>query len=169
MLKPWEHLTFPRRGWAVGSIFGLIITTLYLFLYGTKIIPVNSFYFIFLTIPTLPGILFAEQIIPYLQLHFPFKVRFVYALLVTTGNYFFWGGVSSFIFRLAHRVTLRNLRTPYLAFVILFFGVASMAYSLGRGIRLRALSVDLIILLVGLMLCLFSMTTIYAYLLDNTK
>lgn len=169
-LAPWETLTPARRGWAVGSVFGLLVTIFYYIgpgLWGHYGV-IN--FFSFLSIPATPGILIAEQLmnLPVPALHENGTIaRACYAGFSGGANYILWGGYLALVYRAIHWNHIQDVRMVGFCLFTFFWSVVGMAYALNSGVIFNEVSADSVILLIALFLALLSLAPVFAYLIDQ--
>lgn len=161
-LQSWERLTLGRRGWAVGSMLGLIATLFYFWgpaNWGhTGSVNVLSF----LSVPATPGILIAE-------IFFDLEaLRSVYVALACAANYLFWGCYGVILYRVFRSNLAQENRLVGFALFSFFWSVVGMAYALNSGVVFNHPSRALLILLVALLLALVSLAPLFAFLATPT-
>ena len=170
---PWKKLTEARRGWAVGSIFGLLATTL---AYGA--IPAfqryGSVYFFNLhSLPSIPGVLFSEKILIWainanLQINYA-KLHFLQAFIACLINYPLWGAYFAIIFKHTEQPTPFHFWTMLFFLMTFFSGMITVTYTLRRGMVLAEFSPAFYLFIVGFILTLLSLGVLMTWLLDSRE
>jgi hypothetical protein len=172
-LKNWEHLSASRRGWALGSIFGLFMTALYFFGPATwghhGGINLSSF----LAVPATLGILCAESLLADLPrslfAYGPLPTRIAYVATAGLVNYIFWGSYCYFLYRTLQSGQLSGAPMAFFSLFMFFCSVVGIAYSLNSGVRFNQISTSLFILLTALLLALLSIVPLFSYLAGRER
>ena len=169
--KTWESLSEARRGWAIGSIFGLAMTTMafmgedFVQQYG------EVYFFPFLALPALPGLLISQKIMLWvLTSDLPsefIKIHYLFGFISCLVNYPLWGAYFAFIFKHTPSRFSFGMGTLIFFLIAFFSGMVSVSYCMRRGIAILNTSPSFYLLFVGFFLCLLSLGVLISWILES--